>query len=105
MIKIMEKEVRGTVENQENRKLSYEELENIAHQLSAQAQQLNAKNKQLADIIEQTNIDNMLRRLDWLWSITTIENKYLTEEFRKKCGEEFMHLMAQPEPNTEEEGA
>lgn len=99
----MEREVRENVENQENRRLSYEELENVAHQLSAQAQQLSMKNKQLTEMIEQSNIGNMLKRLEWLWTITTVDNKYITDSFRASCGVEFMNLMAQPEAPSETE--
>lgn len=94
----MEKEVR---ENTETKKLSYEELENIAHQLSAQAQQLDAKNKQLLGALEGMNIDNMLNRLKWLWEVTTKDNHFITDDFRKACGEEFMQLMAKPESEME----
>ena len=39
-----------------------------------------------------------------MWKIITEDTPYLTEEFKVKCGEEFMEMMKAPEetPETEE---
>lgn len=46
-------------------KMSYEQLENIAHQLSEQAKQLYAK-------LQEANMTNIFKRLDYLFKV--IEN-------------------------------
>lgn len=88
-------------EVKEVKKLSYEELENAAQQLSVQLQQANQKNQQLIEVINQTNVQNLLQRLEWLWRILDSENNYLTEEFKTNCATEFMQLMAKPEETKE----
>ena len=56
-----EKEVKAP----SSEKLSYEELENVAHQLSEQNRQLYAK-------LQEVNISNMFKRLDYLFKV--VEN-------------------------------
>ena len=74
-------------------KMSYEQLENIAHQLSDQAKQLYAK-------LQEANMVNMFKRLDYLFKV--VENAHaFNEEFVAKCVSEIEDLMTVPE--TEEE--
>lgn len=74
-------------------KMSYEQLENIAHQLSNQAKQLYAK-------LQEANMVNMFKRLDYLFKV--VENAHaFSEEFVAKCVAEIEDLMTVPE--TEEE--
>ena len=74
-------------------KMSYEQLENIAHQLSNQAKQLYAK-------LQEANMVNMFKRLDYLFKV--VENAHaFNEEFVAKCVSEIEDLMTVPE--TEEE--
>ena len=47
------------------KKMSYEQLENIAHQLSEQAKQLYTR-------LQEANMTNMFKRLDYLFKI--VEN-------------------------------
>lgn len=78
-------------------KMSYEQLENIAHQLSEQAKQLYAK-------LQNANMTNMFKRLDYLFKI--VENKEsFSKEFVDKCIAEIEDLMTVPEEseNSEEE--
>lgn len=86
----------------EGKKLSYEELENVAHQLSAQAQQLQAKNQQLISALNQANLENLYKRLDYLFEVINRDNKYLSESFKNKCAREIEELMATPESQEEE---
>ena len=81
-------------------KLSYEELENVCHQLSAQAQQLSTQNKQLRAALNESNLANLYKRLDYLYLIIDKDNKYLSTEFKEKCAKEFETLMASPEDNS-----
>ena len=74
-------------------KMSYEQLENIAHQLSDQAKQLYAK-------LQEANMVNMFKRLDYLFKV--VENAHaFNEAFVAKCVAEIEDLMTVPE--TEEE--
>lgn len=81
------------VEAAKPEKMSYEQLENIAHQLSNQAKQLYAK-------LQEANMVNMFKRLDYLFKV--VENAHaFNEEFVAKCVAEIEDLMTVPE--TEEE--
>lgn len=59
-------------ENEEKKKLSYEELENVCHQLSDQAQTLYRK-------LQEANLSNMFKRLDYLFAV--IEHKDVFSEY------------------------
>lgn len=70
-------------------KLSYEQIENIAHQLSEQNRQLLAK-------LQELNMANMFKRLDYLFKV--IENGHMFKQyFLEKCIEEVESLMTVPE--------
>ena len=79
------------------KKLSYEELENVCHQLSAQAQQLNAQNQQLRAALNEANLTNLYKRLDYLFEVINKDNSYLSVDFKKQCANEIETLMATPE--------
>ena len=76
------------------RKLSYEELENAAHQMSEQGRKLYSENEQLRKLIEELNLQNTFKRLDYLWTVINSDTAYITEDFKVKCGEEFMKIMS-----------
>ena len=76
-------------------KMSYEQLENIAHQLSNQAKQLYAK-------LQDANMTNVFKRLDYLFKV--VENAHaFSEEFVAKCVAEIEDLMTVPEAEGETE--
>lgn len=87
------------------KKLSYEELENVCHQLSAQSQQLNAQNQQLRAMVNEANLTNLYKRLDYLFEVINKDNPYLSTDFKKECAAEIEALMAAPEApeDTQEE--
>ncbi len=86
-------ETESTVKDVRPEKLSYEQLENIAHQLSEQAKQLYAK-------LQEANLTNMFKRLDFLFKV--VENAHaFNEDFVTKCVTEIEGLITVPE--TEEE--
>ena len=86
-------EMGSTQETTRPEKLSYEQLENIAHQLSEQAKQLYAK-------LQEANMVNMFKRLDYLFKV--VENAHaFNEAFVAKCVAEIEDLMTVPD--TEEE--
>ena len=88
----MEENVKDTAVK-ENAKMSYEQLENVAHQLSEQVRQLYAK-------LQESNLENMFKRLDYLFKV--IENaQAFNEEFVSKCTSEIESLMTLPDNEDE----
>ena len=76
-------------------KMSYEQLENIAHQLSEQTKQLYMK-------LQAANMSNMFKRLDYLFKV--VENGHMFKQyFLEKCITEIEEIMTVPE-ETEEDG-
>ena len=76
-------------------KLSYEQLENVAHQLSEQAKQLYMK-------LQATNMSNMFKRLDYLFKV--VENGHMfKQDFLEKCIAEIEEIMTVPEVTDKEE--
>ena len=80
-------------------KMSYEQLENVAHQLSEQSKQLYMK-------LQAANMSNMFKRLDYLFKV--VENGHMfKQDFFEKCIAEIEELMTVPkeveENNKEEE--
>ena len=84
-----------TKETERPEKLSYEQLENIAHQLSEQAKQLYMK-------LQAANMGNMFKRLDYLFKV--VENGHMfKQDFLEKCIAEIEEIMTVPEETEEEE--
>lgn len=88
--------------SQEVKKLSYEDLENTAHQLSEQSRQLYIQNQKLNQALQEADLANFYERLKWLWTVITSTTPYISEDFKHKCGTEFEVLMTQPEPDSKE---
>ena len=86
------------MEENNKKKLSYEDLENVAHQLSEQNRQLVAK-------LQEANLINMFKRLDYLFKILE-KNTFFKESFVTKCVDEITDLMTLPEqePNNKVDG-
>ena len=84
-------------ETERPEKMSYEQLENIAHQLSEQAKQLYMK-------LQAANMSNMFKRLDYLFKV--VENGHMfKQDFLEKCIAEIEELMTvSEEPENSEEG-
>lgn len=81
------------------KKMSYEQLEQVAHQLSEQA-------RQLYDQLQKSNMNNMFKRLDYLFKVLENEKvfkQYLKQDFVDKCVNEIEDIMVIPdEPNSDE---
>lgn len=97
----MEEQKKKVVEmkpqEQRPEKMSYEQLENVAHQLSEQNRQLFAK-------LQELNMANVFKRLDYLFKV--VENGHMfKQDFLEKCIAEIESLMTVPEqeekPETE----
>ena len=75
-------------------KLSYEQLENVAHQLSEQTKQLYMK-------LQAANMSNMFKRLDYLFKV--VENGHMfKQDFLEKCIAEIEEIMTVPEETDKE---
>lgn len=86
-------EVKEMNQNEEVKKLSYEELENVATQLQSQCQRLYS---------ELTAVTNTFKRLDYLFKVVK-NNTVFPTEFVDKCVAEIELIMSpQPEETTEE---
>lgn len=70
-------------------KMSYEQLENIAHQLSEQSKQLYMK-------LQEANMMNMFKRLDYLFKVVE-NNQMFSTEFLNKCIAEIEDIITVPE--------
>ena len=97
----MEEQKKKVVEmkpqEQRSEKMSYEQLENVAHQLSEQNRQLFAK-------LQELNMANVFKRLDYLFKV--VENGHMfKQDFLEKCIAEIESLIEVPEqedkPETE----
>ena len=76
-------------------KLAYEKLENVAHKLSEQNRQLFAK-------LQELNMANMFKRLDYLFKV--IENGHMfKQDFLEKCIAEIESLITIPKQEEESE--
>lgn len=77
---------------QEEKKLSYEDLEKLAQQLSIQLQQLSQR-------IQHQDMELTFKRLDYLFGVANCPNKVFSDEFIKKCVTEIEEIMT---PDTSE---
>lgn len=76
-------------------KMSYEQLENVAHQLSEQNRQLFVK-------LQELNMANMFKRLDYLFKV--IENGHMfKQDFLEKCIAKIESLITIPKQEEESE--
>ena len=83
------------MEENKKKELSYDELKNVAGQLSQQNQQLNM-------MLQQANMTNMFKRMDYLFKILELKDCFDTE-FVITCSDEIKELMT-PRVENEEEG-
>lgn len=82
-------------ETKETQKLSYEQLEQIATQLSQQVQTLYAK-------LQEAEVSNMLSRLKFLFKVVQNDVKF-PAEFVAKCVAEIVEVMTIKEPEESKE--
>lgn len=75
-------------------KLSYDELENIAKQLSDQ-------NRQLYQKLQETTTESMFKRLDFLFKVLEFNSSF-DQAFTDKCVEEIQYMITIPEQESED---
>lgn len=76
------------------KKLTYDELENIAQQLSNQNRELYMK-------VQELNAENMFKRLDYLFKVVENEISF-PQTFINNCVEEIQDMMTLPKEEKEE---
>ena len=81
------------MEENKKKELSYEELKNVAGQLSQQNQQLNM-------MLQQANMTNMFKRMDYLFKVLELRQCF-DSEFVITCSNEIKELMTLPVENEE----
>lgn len=92
--KIVDMKPQGN-KTEQPQKMSYEQLEQIAHQLSEQA-------RQLCGQLQKANLSNMFKRLDYLFKV--VENGHMfKQDFLEKCINEIEDIMTVPEETDSEE--
>lgn len=77
------------------KKLSYEELENVARQLSEQ-------NKIMYRRIQELETNEIFTRLGFLFKVVEFANRF-NSEFLNKCTQEIEQLITIPEEKPQEE--
>lgn len=81
------------------KKFTYEQLENIAGNLSNQVQQLGAR-------LQEANMFNMFKRLDYLFKVLEVSHivpaTMFSPEFVEQCAKEIEELMTPPAPVEDE---
>ena len=77
-------------EPKEDRKLSYEQLNNICSQLYQENQNLNRQ-------LQQLNMANMFKRLDYLFKVLEFEAVIKDPEFLNSCISEIKDAMTIPQ--------
>ena len=93
----MSKESTKKVEPKEvNRKLTYEQLNDACNQLFQQ-------NQQMRKAIEELNMANMFKRLDYLFKVVENAGTFKDSDFLNSCMDEIKEtLTLQPEDNKAE---
>lgn len=81
----------------QSQKMTYEQLEQVASQLSEQARQLYSQ-------LQKSNMTNMFKRLDYLFKVVESGHMF-NQDFLDKCIKEIEDIMTVPEEseNSEEE--
>lgn len=82
----------------ENQKANYEQLANIANQLYVQNQEMGKR-------LTELEMNNFFKRLEWLWQIVNSNTAYISEEFKRTCGAEFMSMMVSAEDQPQGESS
>lgn len=76
-------------------KMTYEQLEQVAHELSDQNRKLYAK-------LQELNMANVFKRMDYLFKVVELQDKGFTGDFVVKAVEEIEDLMTIPKEPQEE---
>lgn len=75
------------------KKLSYEELETVARQLSAQVEYMKNQSR---------SFDLTLKRLEYLFKVVNSPANVFPEDFKQMCVNEIVEIMSPEQEETEE---
>ena len=78
----------------QEQKLTYEQLENVAHQLSEQSRQLYQR-------LQEVNMENTFKRLDFLFKVVNSTADF-PKTFVDNCKAEIVSLMTIPDEEISE---
>ena len=84
--KVKKAEMKAIQGNKEENKLSYEELNNVCIRLEQQ-------NQYLVRQLQQANLTNMFRRLDYLFMVLQNSSIFNDAEFVSNCVKEIKEAM------------
>lgn len=88
---------------QKSKKLSYEELENAAKQISAQLDSMARENAQLRELIKKEQFGNMLAELEFRFKVLNYSNLF-SEEFVRNCVAIIEDVLTPPKENEDKKG-
>ena len=94
------KEVKKEVKKNAVKKLSYEELENVAKQISAQAEAIVKENQQLKAALQQVQLDNVYKELELKFKALEYGD-FFSPNFIDTCIQSIEEIMT-PAENKEE---
>lgn len=89
-------EKNNTQNSNTQNKLNYEQLEQVAHQLSEQ-------NRQLHNKLQDAYISNMSKRIDYLFKVMEYQHMF-SSSFVDNCAKEIEECLTPELDNTEENG-
>lgn len=76
---------------EQSKKFTYEQLEQIAGNLSNQVQQLSAR-------LQEANMFNIFKRLDYCFKVLEVNPTMFSSGFVERCAKEIESLMTPPTP-------
>lgn len=88
------KEVKKEMQPKE---MSTEQLKQVLHQMDERGRALFEENNNLRKLVQDMDMSNLFKRLDYLFRIIETDNEYLSKEFKDRCGREIEVLMTEPE--------
>lgn len=91
----MEEQKKNEQASEQPKKLSYEQLQNVAGQLQQQ-------NMQLRKMLQEANYTNMFKRLDYLFKVMEFPHMF-SDKFVQKCSTEIEASVSVPEEVSQEE--
>lgn len=85
------------------KEFSIDELKGMLHQTSEQARSLFDENKKLRKVVEEMNMTNLFKRLDYLFAVVNSTSEAFSADFKSQCASEIQNMMFAPEPEEEKE--
>lgn len=101
--KNQEKKVEEKKKDNEVKKLSYRDLENVTRQISAQLDAAVKENKRLKEALQQAQMANLFTQMEFMFKVVENYNAF-DSEFVQKCIDAIQNIMLNnPEEKKQEE--